>query len=127
MTARSYLAVTGLCALLAVVTQVSAEPGWTLWWYVTSEINGVPVSPGGSWDPLQAAPTEPDCRAAVDVLAPATFGLLMGKFEANGAKTIVEGTTAVLSWVDAKGRHLTRSHPICLPDTVDPRGPKAKP
>ena len=121
-----FIVITLLCGLLAVVTPASAAPGWTLWAHTNSEVNGAPIRPGGDWDPLQAAPTERDCRAAVDTVAPASFGLLMGKFGASGATVNMEGTTVLVSWVDAKGRHLTRLHHICLPDALDPRGSKGK-
>ena len=115
--------VTMLCCLLAVATSASPSArGCTLWAHTSGEVNGVPVSPGGSWDSVQAAQSERDCEVAANTAADATLGYLKGKFEASGFTITAEGTTVLMFWADAKGQRLSRLRHLCLPDTVDPRG-----
>jgi hypothetical protein len=96
---------------------------------MTVEVNGVPQSldPEDEWVRSETAPTEQACTGMIDnTLLVATFGYMKGMFEPRGAEVSAAGRTVSVSWKGSKGQRVMKSHLQCLPDTIDPRGPKGK-
>jgi len=90
----------GLCWLLALVTSAWAEGAWVLWartCNVRSEVCG------GEWQPRETYEAERWCRAA-------------------RTRAVDQGLTRAGRQVAA--RRGTVLEYQCLPDTVDPPGPK---
>jgi hypothetical protein len=102
--ARVLIATLGL---LALATAASAECAWVQW----TMVNG----PRGVWQPLSAFGTREQCIAHMSV-ASAGF---VGKTVNTVAESIDTGDAA---YVDKSGKITFLEK--CLPDTVDPRGPK---
>jgi hypothetical protein len=93
-----------LLCLLAFTTSVSAQGTWTLWMMGAS-------SP---WDPVGSFPTREQCMEALHQQAKAV--------EKLGLKVIEDVSGGSFAGTDAD-RDIRGQ---CLPDTVDPRGPKGK-
>jgi hypothetical protein len=116
------LAVTILAALLAVLTLTTAAGAacaWVLWEEVMSF--GNTGSPSRDWGIVATAQAPEDCgRAAAGTVKdraarwskPGPAGSKLS-VEAEGNQVTVTGASIALNY-----RYL------CLPDTVDPRGPK---
>ena len=99
---RRGVAVAAFCCLLALATSASADGAWALWMMGAS-------SP---WDLVGTYPTREECVGALHQQAQAVekAGLKVTEDVAGGSFTGAEGDR------DMRGQ--------CLPDTVDPRGPK---
>jgi hypothetical protein len=95
--------------LLAWAATASADCAWVLWQETDRIGSGKPAE----WTPVSANPTEPACGDAV-----------VTKIESlrHNKKMRVENNTALLR----EGPLSAQLRYICLPDTVDPRGPKGK-
>jgi len=105
-----------LLAVLVLAMSASAEGAWVLW-----ELLLVP--PGMSqntWQVRTAHPTAAECVRAIDVVE--------GIYERSTPKgTIDRSAPTSLSWWNSVQGSPVLGHDFrCLPDTVDPRGPKGK-
>ena len=103
--------------LLAWAATASAECAWVLW---TShlEIRGGEITET-SWAVKEASPTLSDCKKR----AISEIEDLVKTLKSRGISYSVKETIVVYG--DARTGHAVSSDHVCLPDTVDPRGPKA--
>ena len=96
--------------LLASVGTTSAECAWVLWQQQGKLSPDGTVAPWDwTWIVGEAASTESECRKIA-----ARMDGALGPKDSNGYATAT---------VDGSRRRIRNS---CLPDTVDPRGPKGK-
>jgi len=105
--------------LLASVGTASAECAWVLWAQQTFLYGGE-----GKIDPwllIEAAATQPSCK---DMLARTIQRVAKPK---AGVKVEVTDNVVTKTTSDAQGNSATFVYRYaCLPDTIDPRGPKGK-
>jgi hypothetical protein len=107
--------------LLAWTATASAECAWVLW---TNFTNNNPTahdapSNGGLWTP-ESAGTRTECEGARDrIWASSAEKQVMGPGTQSLAPALAAESVSV---VGPKGQVLW----TCLPDTIDPRGPKGK-
>src|ERR1700687_216584 len=111
--------VSALCALLAVATSASAECTWLLWQEDQDNIH--PSTAKKEWITPIAYPDRAECVAVI--------GKRVKVWEENRSprqevRPSANGTAAeFITWTKRRmGFSRYRLH--CLPDTVDPRGPK---
>ncbi len=108
-TARRALPLVAFCLLTSAAT-ASAECAWVMWTRI-----GTQSGPRTDWDIVQATPSRPDCIAALEKLA-------------RGLKEVVILGDIKAGQFTGVGNEKTSNdvyYGKCLPDTVDPRGPKA--
>jgi len=90
-------------SLLASAATAYAECAWVLWAKSHESLN--------TWQPSGAHLSLRSCQTALDQLPR----------NQEGGKWVVSPGSAFYSKEDAVYQHV-----VCLPDTVDPRGPKGK-
>ena len=99
--------------VLACATLASAECAWVLWLNHTAVVTGEEID---LWIPLNASTDNFDCQR---VLA-AT--LQANSRPANPSDVVTLRVSNTIDVVTATGSHSLVY--VCLPDTVNPRGPK---
>jgi hypothetical protein len=130
MTAHRLFAGGALCLLPLVAQATSAAPGWVLWLEQVRMMSGDP-QPTTTWTIQTAVPTIEACRAAGAI---ETHSLVkryqLSQVHASlGIQATEEIPNGVfVTYMDRRKRSTGwhRSVYYCLPDTVDPRGPKGK-
>jgi hypothetical protein len=111
-------------AVLCVLTLASsahAECGWVLWEKEVVNIGGNPTG----WDRLDFCGTEAECRQKATNAASLRYATEYAHWPKRGTlpEPRRDDDTSVLVFLEFESR--TFSY-VCLPDTVDPRGPKGK-
>lgn len=110
---RGLGAAMALCGLLAVATSVHAEQAWVLW---SSRNRDDP----SFWKVEIGYRSAPECIRAIDERAK-PFG--DPKLNEGQMQHRMSPTGPLLLW---SSKSDWRNTFLCLPDTVDPRGPKGK-
>jgi len=98
--------------LLVIVSTASAECSWVLWTALS-----IPAMPDEGWGVVTAYPAMQECETA---LAKEFLRL-----KREGWEVYYVQVRTVMAFQE-NGEEIIATHYHCLPDTVDPRGPKGK-
>ncbi len=110
-----------LSSLLALATSASAECAWVLWYEQSMAVSGEKGSYG--WEVIGSYSSEVACEKEVarKVKSASTIS------PEEGATVKVQGNTVITTLKSTTGpTAVSIMRFVCLPDTVDPRGPKGK-
>jgi len=110
-----------LLCLLTFAGRASAECAWVFW----QEFTG-PLSNASSMVTVSAWETKQACEQALSKKVSSDTESSRKDKDNNVTVDYMAGKPRV--WVQSKGRPdlITTSTYVCLPDTVDPRGPKGR-
>ena len=121
----------GAVLLLATASSASAECAWVLW--VENSLTGPSAHMPRSWDINGSYSTRAQCESAeagtLQQLAASARGMARTRdkdFPVDDEKVEVLSNIVSHSFFTEKGYFHFGSRLLCLPDTVDPRGPKGK-
>ena len=101
--------------LLALAASAHAECAWLLWLNHTGVVAGEGLD---MWIPLNTSTNNPECQQVLASTLPANARA------ADPGDAITLRRSNMIDIVSAAGPHTLLY--VCLPDTVDPRGPKGK-
>jgi hypothetical protein len=87
--------------LLLVTSQAEAECAWVSWRHMSTDNPAAPIS--GVWEPVESFTSKGECDKLTELMSK---GMKPASTDKSGHRYFTEL--------------------LCLPDTVDPRGPKAK-
>ncbi len=112
------IGVLALGVSLALATSVSAECAWVLWsnFISSNPASRYAPSTGGLWTP-ESAGTRTECETARDRMQTSS---VVAEAMGPGTQPLPHGRAEGAGVVGPNGQTLF----TCLPDTVDPRGPK---
>ena len=124
MTTRWPSIIIALLCLLAVATSTFAEGAWVLW-SQPFEFNLDDLKQSDlnrSWDPMDASATEAGCRRRMKETIEAVRQMYVGQY-GNAADLLSVGEDSYAATIPFMQMRIS-ARLLCLPDTVDPRGPK---
>ena len=121
-----------LCWLLGVATSASAECAWVLWKSTEHSGPGSPTEPKvkKDWEIIRAASLQQECEKVL--VAVWKVGVKQGKERQGPAYKFTSNDKAIGLYFAELGSSpgidswYQEVRFFCLPDTVDPRGPKGK-
>jgi len=116
--------VIAVLSVLAWVATVNAKGAWVLWkhsYEVWVDSNKVEHRREVAWEKVAAMPAKSGCEDRAASEARAEYDTLTGK----GARATLMGSQVAFDQQKTRFTHGYRRFE-CWPDTVDPRGPKAK-
>lgn len=120
------IAVAVVCSLLVFTTSAHAECAWVLWQELTISSKG---SMGSSWELIEAMQSRDACvpRAAAQTKARADYMKVSNSDAPRpDPDQIVEIIADSVRVTMARAGQFWVYRFVCLPDTIDPRGPKGK-
>jgi hypothetical protein len=126
MTTRWPSIIIALLCLLAIATSAFAEGAWVLW-SQPFEFNLDDLKKSDlnrSWDPMDASATEAGCRRRMKETIEAVRQMYVGQY-GNAADFLSVGEDSYAATIPFMQTRIS-ARLLCLPDTVDPRGPTGK-